>query len=244
MEREDYQVLTIKYSEMRERFVKGRKLGWFMLFVLLILAWGCAFQMAELIDVEPWNVFCKIYGIITVIIAFFTNFKLISSGNRPYTEVDMAIYCVTNIGLIMMGMEIFCVGLVADQAVKPAFIFLIVSIILSVGFWITIQRQNYKRLQEGEFRGKSYIMKLPKNVWIWYVTALPIIPLLSLVGRKIWFVSLNESLRVLILMYAVLWFWMVLIYSLFVQAVMFIKLEYKMRRKEKNDSKKENISNE
>lgn len=243
MERENYQVLTMKYSEMRERFVKGRKLGWFMLFVLIILAWGCAFQMAELIDVEPWNVFCKIYGIVTVIIAFFTNFKLILSRNHPYTEVDMAIYCVTNIELIMMGIEIFCVGLVADEAEKPALVFLVISIILGAGFWITMQRQNDKRLQEGAFRGKSYNMKLPKNVWIWYVTALPIIPLLSLVGRKIWFVSLNESLRVLILMYAVLWFWMVLIYSLFVQAVMFIKLEYKMRRKE-NDSKKENISNE
>lgn len=244
MEREDYQVLTIKYSGMRNRFVRGRKLGWVMLGLLLLLAWGCTFQMAELIVAESWKILCKGYGIVTVVIAAFTNVKLILSQKLHYTELDMAIYSVANIGLIMLGMEIFCVGLMADEAVKPAVLFLVVSVILCVGFWSAVQKQNYKKLQEGAFRGKSYIMKLPKNVWIWYVTALPIIPLLSLIGRKIWFVSLNESLRVLILMYALLWLWMVLIYSLFVQAVMFIKLEYKMRRKERNDSKKENISNE
>ncbi|WP_075721935.1 hypothetical protein [Roseburia sp. 499] len=244
MEREDYQVLTIKYSEMRDRFVKGRKMGWAMLLILLFIGIPCGTLMGPQIDSEVWEVFCKTYSIVTVIVAVITNLKLILSKKLKYTEVDVAFYVVTNVGLVMLGTEIICIGIAADTAAIPALIFGGISVSLCVGFWITVRMQNYKQLREGAFRGKKYNVKLPKSAWIWFLTAIPIIPLLSLHVRKVWFVSLNESLRVLILMYAILWFWMVLIYSLFVQAVMFIKLEYKMRRKEKNDSKKENVSNE
>lgn len=238
MKREDYQVLTIKYSEMRERFIKGRKLGWFMLLILLVFAWGCASLMASQISYEPWKLFCRLYGIITAIIAVVTNFKLILSKKIRFTELDMAFYCVADIGAVMLGLEIMCIGITAETAVIPALIFGGISVILCIGFWITVRHQNYKKLKEGAFRGKSYIMKLSQNVWIWYFTALPIIPLLSLVGRKRWFVSLQESLRILLLMYAILWFWMVLIYSLFAQAGMYIELEIKMRKSQSSHNYK------
>lgn len=234
MEREDYQVLTIKYSEMRERFVKQKKIGWAMLLILLILAWGCASLMADQIAYAPWKLFCRLYGIITMIIAVFTNLKLILSGKLRYTESDMAFYCITDIGAVMLALEIMCIGITADTAVIPALLFGGISVVLCTGFWITVRKQNLKKLSEGAFRGKSYFVTYPKNIWIWYITAIPIIPLLSLAGRKFWFTSLSETLRILLFMYAILWFWMVLIYSLFAQAGMFLELEFKMRRKHNN----------
>lgn len=244
MEREDYQVLTIKYSQMRDRFVRGRKIGWVMLVILLFIGIPCGTLMGPQLDSELWNIFCKTYSVVTVIAATITNLKLILSGKLRYTEVDVAVYAVTNVGLVMLGLEIICIGIAAGTAVMPALVFLAISAILCIVFWVTVKKQNEKQLRKGAFRGKKYNAKLPKSVWIWFLTAIPIIPLLSLHGRKVWFVSLDESLRILLFMYCILWLWMVLIYSLFVQAVMLIELEYKMRRKERNDSKKENISNE
>lgn len=230
MEQEDYQVLTIKYGEMRDRFVKVKHLGWFMLLFLFVFAWGGASLMAEQIPYEPWKIFCRVYGIVTTVAVVITNFKLIFSGKFHFTEMDMAVYCIANIGLLMLGLEIIWIGITADTAMIPALIFGGISAILCTGFWISVRKQNYIKLKEGAFRGKSYNMKLPKNVWIWYFTALPIMPLISLAGRKIWFVSLRESIQILLLRYAILWFWMVLIYGLFAQAGMFIELERKRKK--------------
>lgn len=232
LEREDYEVLTIKYKEMRDRFIKVKKIGWAMLLILLVLAGGCASFMSSQLPYEPWVVLCRLYGIITAIMALITNMKLILSERVQFTAVDVAIYSITNIGALMLGVEIICIGIIADQAVIPALIYGMISVILCTGFWITMRRQNYKKLREGAFRGKTYIMNFPRKIWIWYLTAVPIIPFLYLGGkRRRCFESLPDLIRILFLMYAILWFWMILIYALFAQAGMFIELEFKMRKK-------------
>ena len=204
MEKRNYQALTLYFEEIRNRFVTNRSIAWIILMVDIFMV-NFTYVAAKQPRNIPWFVIALIYCILTIIISISANSKLLSK-NRTFTPKDMAVYTLCIILPVMIGLEIITI---------------LICLIFSICLW----KRFLSQVDHGDYAGKLLKLKNPGILWIWGATALPIIPLLSLIGRKIWFVSLNTTVRTLVIMYALLWFWMVLIYSILIKAIGLIYLE-------------------
>lgn len=223
MEKRNYQALTLYFEEIRNRFVTNRSIAWIILMVDIFMV-NFTYVAAKQPRNIPWFVIAIIYCILTIIISISANSKLLSK-NRTFTPKDMAVYTLCIILPVMIGLEIIIISLIAINSLLPAILFLIITILICLIFSICLWKRFLSQVDHGDYAGKLLKLKNPGILWIWGATALPIIPLLSLIGRKIWFVSLNTTVRTLVIMYALLWFWMVLIYSILIKAIGLIYLE-------------------
>ena len=122
-------------------------------------------------------------------------------------------------------LEFFFTGIIAYYSLTLAVVFLVIDIAIYVAFWITTSRYNQKKLHKGGFSWKKRILERPWKIWIWGVTAIPFIPLMTLSGRRIWLISLEDAVQIILIMYMLLWLWLILIYLLFAPSLLFIRLE-------------------
>ncbi len=236
MERQDYQILTNRYEHMRNRFANGKQIGWIMLLMQAVAVSGCLVVASDSKS-ELFTISCRIYCLIVMGAVLVTNIKLIFMNKFNFTGVDMAAYCLVNVFAIMGSIEMLLIGIIAYDTAEIALLFLAIDIIVCIGFWIAVERQNKKRLKSGGYQLKKHEREYCGKIWIWGVTALPFIPLMTLAGRRIWLVSSDGIIRTLLVMYMLLWLWLVLIYSLFVPSLLFIRLEKKMERKDEDKEK-------
>ena len=233
MTREDYQILIERYSAIRERVKKesqkAGKTGLAAMILLLLVNFG--------IDNEDntWNVICIVYSIIQVVLSFITSLRAIYANKIKYTAIDAGLYlCVPAFGAIMMsGLIVFRSWL--DESEEFAITLLGITLLVCAGFWITVAIFNRKKLRAGGFRKDSVTLLKPWKIWIWWVSAVPFIPMISLTGRKFWYNALGniDLAQDFLGMYILLWMCFLLIYTLFAPTALFIRLELKMKREEK-----------
>lgn len=226
MERENYNILTERYAGMQGRFVQGKGIVWLVLLVHAVLLFACI-DLAEVSGKGTWIIWCRCYSIGALLIVIATNLKLLFYKRFGFTARDMAFYCLVNIGGFMLSLTFVFVGGVAYDSLEIALLALALNCIICAGFWIAVARYNNKKLQEGGFCWKTRKLEKTWKLWLWGVTAIPILPFLGVVGRRIWFNTLGEITQTLLFMYALLWFWLVLIYTLFAPSALFMRLEEK-----------------
>ncbi|MCI5874971.1 MAG: hypothetical protein PUJ55_10375 [Clostridiales bacterium] len=240
MERKDYQLLADIYyrgkTNISKEPVKAGVLGVIALLIFFVGAW--AFQ-----DVEgTWKFACYIYYAIQVVMSLIVSLRLMFVKKEKLTAMDAAVYMWANaMGASMTITWIFIRGLLDDSEVL-AITFLIFLGVICIGFWITTARRMQKKLQAGGYRTQNYKPIKQWQVWIWGLAALPFAPLMRILGRRVWFPTLEVEVQRLIFMYMILWGWLLLIYTVFVPTALFIRLEKRMERED--DDKEKDAGNE
>lgn len=233
MTREDYQILIERYStpieRVKEESIKLGMTGFALMAIFMLVNLG--YSSTEGI----WHKVCIIYSIIQILLSTITSLRTILANKINYTAVDVALYlCVPAFGAIMMsGLIVFRSWL--DESEEFAITLLGITLLVCAGFWITVAIFNRKKLQAGGFRKDSVTLLKPWKIWIWWVSAVPFIPMISLTGRKFWYNALGniDLAQDFLGMYIMLWMCFLLIYTLFAPTALFIRLELKMKREEK-----------
>ena len=233
MTREDYQILLDRYSLYSNRIKKESfKLGManlgIMAFFLLV---NLGYSSTDGI----WHKVCIIYSIIQILLSTITSLRAILANKINYTAIDAGLYLgALAFGAIMMP-ALMLIASWRDESEEFAITLIGITLLVCAGFWITVAIFNRKKLRAGGFRKDSVTLLKPWKIWIWWVTAVPFVPMISLTGRKFWYNALGniDLAQDFLGMYILLWMCFLLIYTFFAPTVLFICLELKMKREEK-----------